>query len=146
MLRPEYKSFIVVVQGWLVQLSLVELEKFLVDQEAMVKQMVGVSLKSEEEALFSGKNIGQPKGRFNAGSKKINNENLNRKYQKSPQEQGAQEHCDNNERRSTGYKNSNFKCFNCEKMGHFARDCHFKRRTAQGNTATSTNQEGDSEE
>ena len=60
MLRPEYKSFIVVVQGWLVQLSLVELENFLVDQEAMVKQMVGVSLKSEEEALFSGKNIGQP--------------------------------------------------------------------------------------
>jgi hypothetical protein len=31
-------------------------------------------------------------------------------------------------------------------MGHFARDCRFKRRTAQGNTVTSTYQEGDSEE
>ena len=31
-------------------------------------------------------------------------------------------------------------------MGHFARDCRFKRRTTQGNTATSTYQEGDSEE
>ena len=31
-------------------------------------------------------------------------------------------------------------------MGHFARDCRFKRRTAQGNTAAFINQEGDSEE
>jgi hypothetical protein len=97
-LRPEYRNFIVAVQGWPVQPSLVELENLLADQEAMVKQMIGVSLKSEEEALFSGKNIGRPKGRFNAISKKRNNENINRKYEKSPQEQGAQERCDNNER------------------------------------------------
>ena len=144
-LRPKYRSFIATVQGWPVQPSLVELENMLADQEAMVKQMIGVSLKSEEEALFSGKNIGRSKGRFNARSKKRNNENINRKYEKSPQEQGAQERCDNNKRRSTGYKNSNLNCFNCGKMGHFARDCQFKRRTAQGNTATSTYQ-GDSEE
>jgi hypothetical protein len=112
----------------------------------MIKQMVGVSLKSEEEALFSGKNIGRPKGTFNVGSKKRNNENINRKYEKSPQEQGAQECCDNNEQRSTGYKNSNLKCFNYGKMGHFARDYQFKRKTAQGNTTAFTNQEGDSEE
>ena len=112
----------------------------------MVKQMVEVSLKSEEEALFSGKNIGRPKGRFNAGSKKRNNENINRKCEKSPKEQEAQEGCHNNKRRSIGYKNSNFQCFNCRKMGHFARDCLFKRRTTQGNTTTFTNQEGDSEE
>uniref|UniRef100_A0A2N9I9Z4 Kinesin motor domain-containing protein n=1 Tax=Fagus sylvatica TaxID=28930 RepID=A0A2N9I9Z4_FAGSY len=31
-------------------------------------------------------------------------------------------------------------------MGHFARDCRFKRRTAQGNTVAFTNQEGDSDE
>uniref|UniRef100_A0A2N9F8R9 CCHC-type domain-containing protein n=1 Tax=Fagus sylvatica TaxID=28930 RepID=A0A2N9F8R9_FAGSY len=145
-LRLEYRSFIAAVQGWPVQPSLVELENLLADQEAMVKQMVGVSLKSEEEALFSGKNIGRPKGRFNAGSKKRNNENINRKYEKSHQEQGAQERCDNNEQRSTRYKNNNLKCFNCGKMGHFARDCRFKRRTAQGNTAAFTNQEGESEE
>jgi hypothetical protein len=145
-LRPEYRSFITVVQGWPVQPSLVELENLLANQEVMVKQMVEVSLKSEEEALFSGKNIGRPKGRFNVGSKKGNNENIDRKYEKSPQEQGAQERCDNNEQRSTGYKNNNLKCFNCGKMGHFARDCRFKRRTAQGNMAAFTNQEGDSEE
>jgi hypothetical protein len=145
-LRPEYRSFIAAVQGWPVQPSLVELENLLADQEAMVKQMVRVSLKSEEEALFSSKNIGRPKGRFNVGSKKRNNENINREYKKSPQELGAQECCDNNERRSTEYKNSNLKCFNCGKMGHFARDCRFKRKIAQGNPTAFTNQEGDSEE
>ena len=96
-MRPEYRSFITAVQGWPVQPSLVELENLLADQEAMVKQMVGVSLKSEEEALFSSKNISRPKGRFNVGSKKRNNENINRKYEKSPQEIGTQECCDNNE-------------------------------------------------
>ena len=53
-LRPEYRSFVAAIQGRPVQLSLVELENLLVDQEALVKKMVGVSLKSEKEALFSG--------------------------------------------------------------------------------------------
>ena len=53
-LRPEYRSFVAAIQGWPVQPSLVELENLLVDQEALVKKMVGVSLKSEKEALFSG--------------------------------------------------------------------------------------------
>ena len=52
-LRPEYRSFVAAIQGRPVQLSLVELENLLADQEALVKQMVGVSLKSDEEALFS---------------------------------------------------------------------------------------------
>ena len=52
-LRPEYSSFVAAIQGRPVQLSLVELENLLADQEALVKQMVGVSLKSDEEALFS---------------------------------------------------------------------------------------------
>ena len=53
-LRPEYRSFVAAIQGWLVQPSLVELENLLANQEALVKQMVGISLKSDEEALFSG--------------------------------------------------------------------------------------------
>ena len=52
-LRLEYRSFVAAIQGWPIQPSLVELENLLADQEALVKQMVGVSLKSDEEVLFS---------------------------------------------------------------------------------------------
>ena len=50
-LRPEYRSFIIAVQGWPVQPSLVEFENLLASQEAMAKQMGGFTLKSEEEAV-----------------------------------------------------------------------------------------------
>nr|KAJ0202517.1 hypothetical protein LSAT_V11C500296610 [Lactuca sativa] len=54
-LRPEYRSFITVVQGCPVQPSLIEFENLLASQEAMVKQMGGITLKSEEEALYISK-------------------------------------------------------------------------------------------
>ena len=71
-LRPEYRSFVAAIQGWPIQPSLVELENLLANQEALVKQMVGVSLKSDEEALFSGQYKDRPKRRFNASSKNRN--------------------------------------------------------------------------
>lgn len=59
-LRPEYRSFVTVVQGWPIQPSLIEFENFLTDQEAIAKQMSMVSLKGDEEALY----INKRKGRF----------------------------------------------------------------------------------
>ena len=52
-LRPDYRSFIIVVQGWLTQPSLVEFENLFASQEAMAKQMGGITLKGEEEALYT---------------------------------------------------------------------------------------------
>ena len=52
-LQLEYRSFIIVVQGWLTQPSLVELENLLASQEAMAKQMGGITLKGNEEALYT---------------------------------------------------------------------------------------------
>ncbi|KAL7586905.1 hypothetical protein Lser_V15G39190 [Lactuca serriola] len=54
-LRPEYRSFVTALQGWPVQPSLVEFENLLANQEAMAKQMGGITLKSEEEALYTSK-------------------------------------------------------------------------------------------
>ncbi|KAJ7956846.1 Retrovirus-related Pol polyprotein from transposon TNT 1-94 [Quillaja saponaria] len=52
-LRPEFRGFVAAVQGWSNQPSLVEFENLLAGQEAMTKQMGGVSLKGEEEALYA---------------------------------------------------------------------------------------------
>ena len=54
-LRSEYRSFIIAVQGWPTQPSLVELENLLAGQEAMARQMGGLTLKEEEEALYTSK-------------------------------------------------------------------------------------------
>ena len=94
-LRPKYRSFVAAIQGWLIQPSLVELENLLVDQEALVKQMVGVSLKSEKETLFSGHYKDRPKRRFHAGSKNRNNED--RKDKERSQDGGARGSRNNND-------------------------------------------------
>ncbi|GMI80094.1 hypothetical protein HRI_001678700 [Hibiscus trionum] len=54
-LRPEYNGFIAAVRGWPTQPSLVELENLLANQEELAKQMSGVTIKDEEEALFTNK-------------------------------------------------------------------------------------------
>nr|KAJ0228036.1 hypothetical protein LSAT_V11C100047720 [Lactuca sativa] len=50
-LRPKYRSLVTTIQGWPVQPSLVDFENLLAIQEAMAKQMGGITLKSEKEAL-----------------------------------------------------------------------------------------------
>ncbi|KAH0661929.1 hypothetical protein KY284_026860 [Solanum tuberosum] len=60
-LKPEYRSFIAAVQGWQNQPSLVEFENLLAGQEALAKQMSGVSLKGKDEALYVNKSRGNSK-------------------------------------------------------------------------------------
>ncbi|KAE8689992.1 tir-nbs resistance protein [Hibiscus syriacus] len=69
-LRPEYRGFVAAVQGWPTQPSLVEFENLLAGQEAMAKQMGGVSLKGEEEALYTSKSRGTFQRYTGNGSKK----------------------------------------------------------------------------
>lgn len=54
-LRPKYRDFVASVQEWKNQALHVEFENLLAAQEALVKQMGGVSLKSEEEELYAHK-------------------------------------------------------------------------------------------
>ena len=54
-LRLEFRGFVDVVQGWQNQSSLVEFENVLVGQEILAKQIGGVSVKSEDEALYANK-------------------------------------------------------------------------------------------
>lgn len=43
------------IRGWPTQPSLTELESLLANQETLAKQMAGISVKDEEEALFTRK-------------------------------------------------------------------------------------------
>ncbi|XP_068316263.1 uncharacterized protein [Pyrus communis] len=67
-LRPEFRGIVVAVQGWQTQPSLVEFENLLADQEAMAKQMGRVSLRGEEESLYT-ISKGSFKQRADGGSK-----------------------------------------------------------------------------
>ena len=51
-LRPEYRSFVIVRQGCPTQLSLVEFENLLASQKFMAKQMGDIILKGVEEVLY----------------------------------------------------------------------------------------------
>ncbi|XP_077251998.1 putative LRR receptor-like serine/threonine-protein kinase RPK1 [Tasmannia lanceolata] len=50
-LRAEFSSFITGIRGWPTQPSLLELENILINQEMLAKQMAGLSVKENEEAL-----------------------------------------------------------------------------------------------
>ncbi|XP_057518481.1 uncharacterized protein LOC130799401 [Amaranthus tricolor] len=64
-LRHEFNGFMAAIRGWLTQPTLLELENMLANQEALTRQITGVSPRKEEEALFGG----QKKDRHNNMSK-----------------------------------------------------------------------------
>ncbi|KAG6517284.1 hypothetical protein ZIOFF_020669 [Zingiber officinale] len=132
-LRPEYRGFIAAIQGWPTQPSLLEFENLLAGQEAMAKQMGGLSLKDEEEALYTNKNKGNFKrhtGRF-----------------KKDGDKGKIYHGNGGSRPGGASKNYGDRkkisgeCYNYGKVGHMAKDCWSKKRFVQSNTATSNSKE-----
>ncbi|KAE8675430.1 putative RING/U-box superfamily protein [Hibiscus syriacus] len=133
-LRPEYRGFVAVVQGWPTQPSLVELENLLAGQEAMTKQMGGVSLKGEEEALYTSKSRDTFQRYTSNGSKKDGDKVKNYQGKGGPHSGGASKNRGNN-RKFDG------KCYNCGRMGHMAKDCWTKKKLVESNTATSCSKE-----
>ncbi|XP_076900142.1 uncharacterized protein LOC143599333 [Bidens hawaiensis] len=73
-LKSEYHSFVAALQGWQTQPTLNEFGNLLASQEALVKQMSGATVKTEEEAMYAEKRKGKghykPKGGY---SKKYEN-------------------------------------------------------------------------
>ncbi|KAE8724129.1 hypothetical protein F3Y22_tig00010869pilonHSYRG00008 [Hibiscus syriacus] len=133
-LRPEYRGFVAAVQGWPTQPSLVEFENLLAGQEAMAKQMGGVSLKGEEEVLYTSKSRGTFQRYTGNGSKKDGDKVKNYQGKGGPHSGGASKNRGNS-RKFDG------KCYNCGKMGHMAKDCWTKKKPVESNTATSCSKE-----
>jgi transposase InsO family protein len=133
-LRPEYRGFVTAIQGWPTQPSLVEFENLLADQEAMAKQMGGVSLKGEEEALYTSKTRGTFK-RNTGGESKKDGDKVKSHQGKGGSHPGGVSKNRGNSRKFDG------KCYNCGKMGHMAKDCWTKKKPVESNTATSSSKE-----
>ena len=125
-LRPEFRSFVVEVQGWQIQPSLVQFENLLVGQEALAKQMGEVPLKGEVDALYVHKGRWKPKQHVNDRSK--------RNEDKAKINQGERS---SSEARGYGIKRKfEGKCYNCGKKGHMAKDYWQKKEHVEGNAAT----------
>ncbi|KAE8694951.1 hypothetical protein F3Y22_tig00110761pilonHSYRG00036 [Hibiscus syriacus] len=129
-LRPEYRGFVAAVQGWPTQPSFVEFENLLAGQEAMAKQMGGVSLKGEEEALYTSKRRGTFQRYTGSGSKKDGDKVKNYQGNGDPHSGRASKNRCNS-------RKFDDKCYNCGKMGHMAKDCWTKKKPVESNTATS---------
>lgn len=131
-LRPEFRGFVAAVQGWPKQSSLVKFENLLAGQEALVKQMRGVSLKGEEEALYVNKSRGNSKQHTVGGSKKFDDK------AKGHQGEGRTGGASKNHGNGSKFQG---KCYNCGIKGHMAKDCWSKKKSIESNVATSKSEE-----
>ncbi|KAL0367738.1 UNVERIFIED_CONTAM: hypothetical protein Sradi_3663900 [Sesamum radiatum] len=125
-LKPEFKSFVVVVQGWPTQPSLVEFKNLLAGQEVLAKKLGGVSLKNDEEALSASKGM---RNSNSNGSKRSDDKTRGHQSERSTRTAGGSKNR-NNAKKFEG------KCYNCGKKGHMARNCWSKKNIAESNIAT----------
>ena len=114
-LQPEYRRFIIAIQGCHTQPSLVEFKNLLASQEAMTKQMGEITLKGEEEALYTS----ESQSNNRSSTKHECNGDKKRNYQGTAQPGRAQKNDYNNSQR----KRFEGICYNCKKKGHMSRDC-----------------------
>ncbi|RVW83189.1 Retrovirus-related Pol polyprotein from transposon TNT 1-94 [Vitis vinifera] len=133
-LRPEFRCFVAAVQGWQNQPSLVEFENLLAGQEALAKQMGGVSLKGEEEALYA------HKGRWNSKQHTVRRTEKNEDKAKSSQGERSARVEEDLKNLGTRKKFEG-KCYNCRKKGHMAKDCWSKKGLVESNVATSKSED-----
>ncbi|KAG6471563.1 hypothetical protein ZIOFF_069007 [Zingiber officinale] len=102
-------------------------------QEAMTKQMGGLSLKDEKEALYTNKNKGNFK-RHTGGSKKDGDKGKSYHGNGGSRPGGASKNYGDRKKFSG-------ECYNCGKVGHMAKDYWSKKRFVQSNIATSNSKE-----
>ncbi|EXC28004.1 hypothetical protein L484_022235 [Morus notabilis] len=106
-LRPEFRGFVATVQRWPTQPSLVEYENLLAGQEAMAKQMGGVSQKGEEDTLYTNKSKYNFKQHAKGGSK---NGDKGKGHQGSSQSRGAQKKDNKSSQRRKKFEGNYYNC------------------------------------
>lgn len=133
-LKPEFRSFVAAIQGWQTQPSLVEFENLLASQEALAKQMGGVSLKKEEEALYANRGRWNSKQHATGRFKKNDDKARSHQGEGSVRAGGASKNQDNG-------KKFEGNCYNCGKKGHMAKTCWSKEKSVESNVAASKSED-----
>jgi len=116
------------------QSSLVEFENLLAGQEALAKQMGGVSLKKEEETLYANRGRRNFKQHATGGSRKHNDKARNHQDEGSVRAEGASKN------QNSGKKFEG-NCYNCRKNGHMAKTCWSKKKSIESNVAASKSED-----
>ncbi|CAL9014755.1 unnamed protein product [Prunus brigantina] len=106
----------------------------------MAKQMGGVSLKGEEEALYTNKSKGNFKQHVGGGSKRDGDKVKGHQGEGSSRPGGASKF-HGNRGQSKNNKKFEGKCYNCGKKGHMAKDCWSNKRPVESNIVTSNSKE-----
>jgi len=106
----------------------------LAGQEALAKQMGGVSLKKEEEALYANKGRRNFKQHATCGSRKHNDKARNHQDAGNVRAEGASK----NQNSSKMFKGS---CYNCGKKGHMAKACLSKKKSVESNVTASKSED-----
>ncbi|XP_074373975.1 uncharacterized protein LOC141714350 [Apium graveolens] len=145
-LKSEFNSIITATRGWAKEPTLTELENILANQEALDKQMSKVSVKEDDEAAHLAIKEGmKDKRREIQDNTTESQRNVNKGgLEGSFQHGGALLNPSYKNKDEMKYRRNNNQCYTCGKKGHVTRDCRFKK--VEGNVATSTSKENDSEE
>ncbi|GMP46105.1 hypothetical protein CsSME_00014387 [Camellia sinensis var. sinensis] len=106
------------------QIGETRFENLLAGQEALAKQMEGVSLKGKEEALYA------YKGRWNSKQYTVSRTKKNENKAKSNQGERST-HVEGDSKNPDIKKKIEGKCYNCGMKGHVAKDCWSKKGLLQ---------------
>ena len=104
----------------------------------MAKKMGRVSLKGEEEVLYTNQSRSGSRQHNKGGSRKTGEQTKSHQGGNGSRPGGASKNRDSN-RKFDG------ECYNCGKKGHMKRDCWSKKKSTESNIATSSSKE-DSED
>lgn len=139
-LKLEFQSFVAAIQGWPIQPSITEFENLLAGQEALVKQMSGDIMNTEEDVVYARKGKIKLKSHSNQNYRHNPDKRRNDGYEKKIINVRRENNLGKRKKSRHTNKGFLFKFHKCGRSRHMARDCCLEP-LEQGNTTTTQHEE-----